>query len=457
MKKIALLLILVTVFSCSNEKPVDHIILKGKITNIGEGNISIMNGNGKINFPIKVAEDGTFLDTLNIEPGQYIMAYAKARRANLYLEKGYDLTINFDANDSDNTITFSGKGAKENEYVLEKDKLVKAEMGDRRALFLLEEAEFKAKMQDFKVKASNLLKASEKLTENFIAVESRNINYQYLSSIGAYERSHAMFIKDREFKVSPEFLNELEGINYNIEEDYVFSNAYKGLVTSKNGLNARALMETDSLDFYLANMVAATTFENEFIKNSLLYYYATKGMDRADDLDKFYEVYNANSTNEKNNIEVAAIYNKLIKVAKGKPSPTFNYENYEGGKTSLEDLKGKYTYIDVWATWCGPCKTEIPFLKEVEAKYHGKNIQFVSISIDRAKDYEKWRKMIADLNLVGIQLIADKDWKSEFVQDYMIKGIPRFIIIDPAGNIVDSNAPRPSSPELIEIFNELNI
>jgi len=45
-----------------------------------------------------------------------------------------------------------------------------------------------------------------------------------------------------------------------------------------------------------------------------------------------------------------------------------------GGTTSLDDLKGKYIYIDVWATWCGPCKAEIPFLKDVEKKYHGKKL-----------------------------------------------------------------------------------
>ena len=65
---------------------------------------------------------------------------------------------------------------------------------------------------------------------------------------------------------------------------------------------------------------------------------------------------------------------------KGAPSPSFvDYENYNGGKTSLADLKGKYVYIDVWATWCGPCKAEIPSLKKIEKEYHGKNIAFVSV------------------------------------------------------------------------------
>lgn len=79
---------------------------------------------------------------------------------------------------------------------------------------------------------------------------------------------------------------------------------------------------------------------------------------------------------------------------KGAPSPTFeNYENFNGEKTSLSDLKGKYVYIDVWATWCGPCKAEIPSLKKVEKEYHGKNIAFVSMSIDDDRSHGgSWKK-----------------------------------------------------------------
>lgn len=137
------------------------------------------------------------------------------------------------------------------------------------------------------------------------------------------------------------------------------------------------------------------------------------------------------------------------------PSPTFNYENHKGGMTKLEDLRGKYVYIDVWATWCGPCRAEIPFLKQVEEAFHGKNIEFVSISIDTQKDHEKWKKFVDEKELGGIQLFADNDWNSEFVKAYGINGIPRFILIDPKGNIVNANADRPSSPALTQLFNEL--
>jgi thiol-disulfide isomerase/thioredoxin len=133
---------------------------------------------------------------------------------------------------------------------------------------------------------------------------------------------------------------------------------------------------------------------------------------------------------------------------KGKPSPLFAYENHKGGVTKLESLKGKYVYIDVWATWCGPCRQEIPFLQKIEEKYHGKNIEFVSISIDVAKDHEKWKKFVTDKNLGGTQLFADADWKSAFTQAYGINSIPRFLLIDPQGNVVDADAKRPSDPAL---------
>ena len=113
--------------------------------------------------------------------------------------------------------------------------------------------------------------------------------------------------------------------------------------------------------------------------------------------------------------------------------------------------------MDIWAQWCGPCKREIPFLKAVEKDFHDKNIAFVSISIDKSKDYDKWRNMVKNEELTGVQLLADNAWNSQFAKDYLIRGIPRFILVDPNGNIVTPNAPRPSDKKLITLFEELGI
>ena len=150
-------------------------------------------------------------------------------------------------------------------------------------------------------------------------------------------------------------------------------------------------------------------------------------------------------------------YNQKVAAKKmeGIVSPSFDYENHKGGKTKLEDLRGKYVYIDVWATWCGPCLAEIPHLKKVEAKYHGKNIEFVSISVDTEKDYEKWKKMVTAKELGGIQLFADKNWTSDFIKAFGINSIPRFILIGPDGKVIKADAARPSSASLTELLDSL--
>lgn len=149
----------------------------------------------------------------------------------------------------------------------------------------------------------------------------------------------------------------------------------------------------------------------------------------------------------------------------GSPSPTFeNYENYKGGTTSLSDLKGKFVYIDVWATWCGPCKAEIPSLKKLELQYKTKNIEFISISVDDArrsgtmeKAHESWKNMVKEKQLTGTQLFTGNGWNTDFIQDYKINAIPRFLLIDTKGNIIDADAPRPSSKRLIELLNDLGV
>ncbi|MDO6855365.1 TlpA family protein disulfide reductase, partial [Cellulophaga lytica] len=62
---------------------------------------------------------------------------------------------------------------------------------------------------------------------------------------------------------------------------------------------------------------------------------------------------------------------------------------------------------------------------------------------------------VVDKELGGIQLIADNNFESDFIQDYVIQGIPKFILLDTEGNIVNANAPRPSDPKLKEVLNSL--
>ncbi|WP_405608029.1 TlpA family protein disulfide reductase [Polaribacter sp. Asnod1-A03] len=155
-------------------------------------------------------------------------------------------------------------------------------------------------------------------------------------------------------------------------------------------------------------------------------------------------------------------YASSKKMGKGNVSPKFeNYLDAKGGTKSLDSFKGKYVYIDVWATWCGPCIREIPSLKALEKEYHSKNIEFVSISTDESRRSggsweaaeKKWRDFVKARQLSGVQLWSGQDFS--FQQAYQITGIPRFILIDPEGKIVDSNAPRPSDPNLKTLLNSI--
>ncbi|MEM9687640.1 MAG: TlpA disulfide reductase family protein, partial [Bacteroidota bacterium] len=193
------------------------------------------------------------------------------------------------------------------------------------------------------------------------------------------------------------------------------------------------------------------------IKDDMMNRYVGFSLTTDEHMEEVYNTFMAEVQNEEYKAKIEEKYNKIKNLIKGKPSPVFAYENHKGGTTALEDLKGKYVYVDVWATWCGPCKAEIPFLKKLEADYHDNNIEFVSISIDMPNAYETWKKMVVEKELGGIQLIADNNWKSKFITDYAIEGIPRFILIDPDGNIVNADAPRPSNDKIRTLFDELKI
>lgn len=458
MKKIALIIILVSLISCKKEIPLDYAIVSGKIMNAPAKELKVYDANNEKLEPVTITDQGTFTDTLYISKGFYSLSDGE-NRINLYLEPGNNLNINYDATQFANSLTISGIGSEIANYLIIKGKTEKEMMGEGTTVYLLEEDAYKSRFAEIKSTLENLISLTVGISEEFKTSEKKNINYSYLEKLVRYENYHSHYADKPDFKVSNTFLKDLDGIIYDNEDDFLFSSNYKSLITSHFYIKAVELAEKDSILEDIAFLkTVSTSIKNETIKNSLLFDNAKYGITYTEDIELFYTLFSENSTNEKHKKEIAASYTLLKKVGKGQPSPKFSgYENHKGGVTSLDDLKGKFVYIDVWATWCGPCKAEIPALKEVEKKYHGKNIEFVSISVDKAKDHEVWKKMVSDEKLGGIQLFADKDWESSFVTEYLIKGIPRFILVDPNGIIVNSNAPRPSDEKLIELFKVLKI
>lgn len=149
----------------------------------------------------------------------------------------------------------------------------------------------------------------------------------------------------------------------------------------------------------------------------------------------------------------------------GSPSPIFkNYENYDGGTTSFSDYKGEYVYFLFWSITNTISKNGLTDLKQLELDYKDKNIAFVCISLDDKKvtgslekTKELWKKYLTENKLTSNQLIADNGWQSDFIMDYKINGIPRFILIDIDGNIISPDAPSPSNPKLVELLDSLKL
>ena len=145
-----------------------------------------------------------------------------------------------------------------------------------------------------------------------------------------------------------------------------------------------------------------------------------------------------------------AIGTALYDTAPGSIAADFTYPDVNGKEVSLSDFKGKVVLVDVWATWCGPCRGEIPHLKKLEQEMHGTDVVFLGVSVDEAKDKQKWLDFIKKEELGGVQVHAS-GW-SKIAQDYKIKGIPRFMVFDKQGRVVSVDAPRPSSLELKEML-----
>ncbi len=130
--------------------------------------------------------------------------------------------------------------------------------------------------------------------------------------------------------------------------------------------------------------------------------------------------------------------------------PRFTIKTTKADSPNLKTLQAD-TFLSMFGQLGGgPCLKQFPFLEKLEQTYKDKNIVFVSISIDSPEDAEKWNTFVAAKNLSGVQLMADKAHQSEFILNYGIVSIPRFIIISPNGIIVDANAKMPSDPALIE-------
>jgi len=120
----------------------------------------------------------------------------------------------------------------------------------------------------------------------------------------------------------------------------------------------------------------------------------------------------------------------------GKPAPELDFPDVNGNNISLSSLKGKVILLDFWASWCGPCRKENPFVVNLYNKYKTKGFEIYSLSLDNNKD--KWINAIQQDGLIWKNHVSDlKGWQSAGAAKYMVRSIPQTFLIDKNGIIID--------------------
>lgn len=331
---------------------------------------STMHGENKVKPLTKISEEVYETTELTVAIPDVFM-FKNGKKGNpdvyentIYLEPGYDLKVIIDEKNIENPYIITGKGAKENQLLINENKVRSSVQSDSYLKSFLD-----LNTDEGKVRSLLLSKYDD-------------------------------ILKSPEFNSSsPDFKTALQNqIEFTVDR---LSNSYAAQLKLKQDQNN--------------NVQLALEYSN-------------------DSADKYVDQL------------------KVKEDQKNKTQLAFEYINDRNEKIKLSDFKGKYVYIDLWATTCGPCIVQFPYFEKLKEKYKGKNIEFVSISID--KDKNKWTKFLAKHKLSGIQLLC-YNTKDEFMTRINIDGIPRMLIIDPQGNLIDFNAKLPSSPELINDIDKL--
>jgi len=130
---------------------------------------------------------------------------------------------------------------------------------------------------------------------------------------------------------------------------------------------------------------------------------------------------------------------KRVAVTVGKMAPDFAEPDTSGNIVRLSGYRGKYVLLDFWASWCGPCREENPNVAAAYKKFHKRNFEVLSVSLDRPGNRQQWVNAIQKDGLPWVHVSDLKFWNNEAVRLYAIKSIPQNFLIDPSGKIIAEN------------------
>lgn len=376
--------------------------------------------------------------SLNIDHPTYGRIVYRWKRTPIYLEPGKDFDVAWDLTPAALNVEVTSKKSKINTYL--SGDLVVPTMGD----FGKGADEILPILEEYVNKNYKKLE-SQKFDKEFVEKEKLRIAYRIYNFLSDFAQQKPCdqpvydILEDLAGKSDAWLMQMPEYSNFMLSAVSTLALRDEDLEEGPEGQTkavtkvleyASAKLKDKSLKEYIIGTNAVAVIKNN----------GTKGAERIK------EIFEQNVTDA----EIVSAFNETWKegslLTAGRPSPDFSFPDINGKKVSLADLRGKYVYIDVWATWCVPCRGELPHLKKMEETFKGMNIAFVSISCDKNK--EKWESFVKEQQMGGIQLWGDEE--NDFLRAYRVQTVPRFIMLDPEGRIVNPDMTRPSDPQTLQ-------
>lgn len=273
--------------------------------------------------------------------------------------------------------------------------------------------------------------------KDFIEREKKLVSIKYLNYKNTYLDSRkAMFPNDK--TIIPSEINSIRS-KISLDDQSLISDenylTYLKYEVCKN--------DNRDIDIKIKEIENISKLKASPFKNRLLFSYLKINLEEAssskerNDLLNNYSEYITDNQLKNNLLSQFEIFERL---GKGNEARLVQAKTLDGKSILLSDFKGKFIAIDVWATWCSPCKYESPFFEKMAIKYNKENIVFVGLSTD--KNTEKWFIDAKNKSKSVIHLLLENS--ALFSKDYNVNSIPRFILIDSEGKIYNANMPRPS-------------
>lgn len=362
---------------------------------------------------------------------------------NIYLERGDRASVSFSGKDFKGTFAFEGEKEPAVKYL---NTVVLTALPDED--YSLPFDEYVKKLEKKETEAVKLLEASGvSKAGNFEEIEKGRIRYSYATQLLMYPLGHRLMAQDMDYQPDQKYYDVLD--TYVVADDLLADlDQYREFIAeAAHVLDADNRDETAAYPRAVAQMrFIADRFEAGKTRDVLLHrlanaYVTRFGIEDIQDMENIYRTYLQDPGLV---AKYEAARDKWNLASVGKSSPDFKGVDVNGKEYTLADFRGKYVYIDVWATWCGPCRQEIPYLKKLDEDYKDAQIVFLSLSVDQ--DKAKWEKMVKEQSMSGVQLHIGQN--SSFQQAYKIEGIPHFILLDREGRIIDKKMSRPSMDEV---------